>query len=108
MKKVTKHRVNTTETEHLSLLEAAKLVRAAMREKAKKQGYDQLGIRVFTEPRKDGIRTKFWATRYNDIDTAAQVANKVLTANYGAKYKATAKNTKTYYGANSLSIFIKL
>ena len=53
----TKNRINTTVEQHEELLKVAKMVRGGIKK------YIGDYCRVYTEPRKNGIRTKFFAAR---------------------------------------------
>ena len=102
MKTIAKNRINTTEEQHTELLEVAKTLRNYV-----KKYLNRDYIRVFTEPRKDGVRTKFWYTSTSQLARMEDACNGILEIHYDGRFTATVTQARNGYGAHSVSIHIK-
>lgn len=98
---VSKHINGVSAAEYTQLKAAAKDVRSAVRRFIPKY------IRVFTEPRKNGLRTKFWSCKHSDIAVIERTCNKVLAEKYGDIYAAKVNIASSYYHRDSVNITIK-
>jgi len=98
---ISKQRVNTTAEQHTELLAVAKQVRDAIK--------PSIGdySRVFTEPRKNGLRTKFFNARRVDFKRLSGTLD-VLKNALGHNYDITVKTDGAIYNYwGDISFFIK-
>ena len=109
--KISKNRINTTKEQHAELLQIAKVLRNATKQYLHPSRYGLNSyLRVFTEPRKDGVRTKFWIASTSQGKRMRDTCNEILKKKYKGRFEASIHQSfgdNWFSGHQAVSIHIR-